>query len=176
MSFFFNFFVENLQLNFVIHQQKLKDVAFPQAEVLKQALLKRFEQEYAQYLVKKVRWSTSLLQKCSFPWNFVLHFISLFVKHILTNGVIRSALHYQNGSVTTNEEKLYIQWQNYESNGKWILLGYTGTVPVGGSLLENKWGFNLDLRNSLFLQFWSFLEVCARLEEQKNWLLSSSFK
>lgn len=33
--------------------KKLKDVAFPQAEVLKQALLKRFEQEYAQYLVKK---------------------------------------------------------------------------------------------------------------------------
>ncbi|XP_015247798.1 PREDICTED: STAM-binding protein [Cyprinodon variegatus] len=33
--------------------KKLKDVAFPQAEILKQALLKRFEQEYAQYLVKK---------------------------------------------------------------------------------------------------------------------------
>lgn len=35
--------------------QKLKDVAFPQAEVLKKALLRRFDQEYAQYLVKKVK-------------------------------------------------------------------------------------------------------------------------
>ncbi|XP_061622929.1 STAM-binding protein-like A [Phyllopteryx taeniolatus] len=33
--------------------KKLKDVAFPQAEVLKKALLKRFEQDYAQYCVKK---------------------------------------------------------------------------------------------------------------------------
>ncbi|KAM4616765.1 STAM-binding protein-like A isoform 1-T1 [Polymixia lowei] len=33
--------------------KKLKDIAFPQAEILKKALLKRFEQEYAQYLVKK---------------------------------------------------------------------------------------------------------------------------
>ncbi|XP_061906641.1 STAM-binding protein-like A isoform X3 [Entelurus aequoreus] len=33
--------------------KKLKDVAFPQAEILKKALTKRFEQEYAQYLVKK---------------------------------------------------------------------------------------------------------------------------
>uniref|UniRef100_A0A1A7X4E7 STAM binding protein n=1 Tax=Iconisemion striatum TaxID=60296 RepID=A0A1A7X4E7_9TELE len=33
--------------------KKLKDVAFPQAEVLKKALLTRFEQEYAEYLVKK---------------------------------------------------------------------------------------------------------------------------
>ncbi|XP_029961030.1 STAM-binding protein-like A isoform X1 [Salarias fasciatus] len=33
--------------------KKLKDVAFPQAEILKKALLKRFEQEHAQYLVKK---------------------------------------------------------------------------------------------------------------------------
>ncbi|XP_017286294.1 STAM-binding protein-like A [Kryptolebias marmoratus] len=33
--------------------KKLKDVAFPQAEILKKALLKRFEQEYAEYLVKK---------------------------------------------------------------------------------------------------------------------------
>nr|XP_057926202.1 STAM-binding protein-like A [Doryrhamphus excisus] len=33
--------------------KKLKDVAFPQAEILKSALLRRFEQEYAQYLVKK---------------------------------------------------------------------------------------------------------------------------
>ncbi|XP_058491079.1 STAM-binding protein-like A [Solea solea] len=33
--------------------KKLKDVAFPQAEILKKALLKRFEQEYAQYLAKK---------------------------------------------------------------------------------------------------------------------------
>lgn len=35
--------------------QKLKDVAFPQAEILKKALLRRFDQEYAQYLVKKVK-------------------------------------------------------------------------------------------------------------------------
>ncbi|KAG7220455.1 hypothetical protein INR49_018208, partial [Caranx melampygus] len=34
--------------------KKLKDVAFPQAEVLKKALLRRFEQEHAQYLVKKM--------------------------------------------------------------------------------------------------------------------------
>ncbi|XP_061672848.1 STAM-binding protein-like A isoform X2 [Syngnathoides biaculeatus] len=33
--------------------KKLKDVAFPQAEILKKALLKRFEQDYAQYCVKK---------------------------------------------------------------------------------------------------------------------------
>nr|XP_061811514.1 STAM-binding protein-like A [Nerophis lumbriciformis] len=33
--------------------KKLKDVAFPQAEILKKALLKRFEQDYAQYRVKK---------------------------------------------------------------------------------------------------------------------------
>lgn len=40
-----------------VPQQKLKDVAFPQAEILKKALLRRFEQEYADYLVKKVKWS-----------------------------------------------------------------------------------------------------------------------
>ncbi|XP_019744071.1 STAM-binding protein-like A isoform X2 [Hippocampus comes] len=34
-------------------QKKLKDVAFPQAEILKKALLKRFEQDYDQYCVKK---------------------------------------------------------------------------------------------------------------------------
>ncbi|XP_031726434.1 STAM-binding protein-like A [Anarrhichthys ocellatus] len=33
--------------------KKLKDVAFPQAEILKKALLRRFEQDYAQHLVKK---------------------------------------------------------------------------------------------------------------------------
>uniref|UniRef100_A0A3Q1BCG8 MPN domain-containing protein n=2 Tax=Amphiprion ocellaris TaxID=80972 RepID=A0A3Q1BCG8_AMPOC len=33
--------------------KKLKDVAFPQAEILKKALLRRFEQEYTQYLIKK---------------------------------------------------------------------------------------------------------------------------
>ncbi|KAI9537078.1 hypothetical protein NQZ68_028205 [Dissostichus eleginoides] len=33
--------------------KKLKDVAFPQAEILKKALLRRFEQENEQYLVKK---------------------------------------------------------------------------------------------------------------------------
>jgi hypothetical protein len=38
----------------VVLRQKLKDIAFPQAEVLKKALLKRFEQEYAEFLVKKV--------------------------------------------------------------------------------------------------------------------------
>lgn len=39
--------------------QKLKDVAFPQAEVLKKALLRRFDEEYAQYLVRKVSWLTT---------------------------------------------------------------------------------------------------------------------
>ncbi|KAM9822376.1 STAM-binding protein-like A isoform X2 [Syngnathus typhle] len=34
-------------------QKKLKDVAFPQAEILKKALLKRFELDYEQYCVKK---------------------------------------------------------------------------------------------------------------------------
>uniref|UniRef100_A0A8D3AT61 MPN domain-containing protein n=2 Tax=Scophthalmus maximus TaxID=52904 RepID=A0A8D3AT61_SCOMX len=33
--------------------KKLKDIAFPQAEVLKKGLLRRFEQEYAQYLSRK---------------------------------------------------------------------------------------------------------------------------
>ncbi|KAM3868350.1 STAM-binding protein-like A isoform 2-T2 [Diretmus argenteus] len=33
--------------------KKMKDIAFPQAEILKKALLRRFEQEYAQYLVRK---------------------------------------------------------------------------------------------------------------------------
>ncbi|KAM6965738.1 STAM-binding protein-like A [Aplochiton taeniatus] len=33
--------------------KKLKEIAFPQAEVLKKALLRRFEEEYAQYLMKK---------------------------------------------------------------------------------------------------------------------------
>ncbi|XP_068422961.1 STAM-binding protein-like A [Clinocottus analis] len=33
--------------------KKLKDVAFPQAEILKKALLRKFEQDYAQHLVKK---------------------------------------------------------------------------------------------------------------------------
>ncbi|XP_033947340.1 STAM-binding protein-like A [Pseudochaenichthys georgianus] len=33
--------------------KKLKDVAFPQAEILKKALLRRFEQDHEQYLVKK---------------------------------------------------------------------------------------------------------------------------
>ncbi|XP_034027042.1 STAM-binding protein-like A isoform X2 [Thalassophryne amazonica] len=33
--------------------KKLKDVAFPQAEILKKALLKRYEQEYARYADKK---------------------------------------------------------------------------------------------------------------------------
>uniref|UniRef100_A0A8K9V8C8 MPN domain-containing protein n=1 Tax=Oncorhynchus mykiss TaxID=8022 RepID=A0A8K9V8C8_ONCMY len=34
--------------------KRLKEVAFPQAEVLKKALLKIYEQEHAQYLIKKV--------------------------------------------------------------------------------------------------------------------------
>ncbi|KAL6114874.1 stambp [Pungitius sinensis] len=33
--------------------KKLKDVAFPQAEILKKALLRKFEQDYAQHLVRK---------------------------------------------------------------------------------------------------------------------------
>lgn len=33
--------------------KKLKDIAFPQAEILKKSLLRRFEQEHAQYLIKK---------------------------------------------------------------------------------------------------------------------------
>ncbi|XP_075903010.1 STAM-binding protein-like A [Nelusetta ayraudi] len=33
--------------------KKLRDIAFPQAEVLKKALLRRFDEEYAQYLVRK---------------------------------------------------------------------------------------------------------------------------
>lgn len=33
--------------------KKLKDIAFPQAEILKKALLRRYEQDYAQYLIKK---------------------------------------------------------------------------------------------------------------------------
>ncbi|KAM7391119.1 hypothetical protein PAMP_021835 [Pampus punctatissimus] len=43
--------------------KKLKDVAFPQAEILKKALLRRFEQEYAQYLVKKKAEDAILLQE-----------------------------------------------------------------------------------------------------------------
>lgn len=40
--------------------QKLRDIAFPQAEVLKKALLRRFDEEYAQYLVRKVSsWPTT---------------------------------------------------------------------------------------------------------------------
>lgn len=46
--------------------QKLKDVAFPQAEVLKKALLKRYEQEHAQYLAKKVN---NLSAPISFKYN-----------------------------------------------------------------------------------------------------------
>ncbi|KAM7415632.1 hypothetical protein PAMA_017929 [Pampus argenteus] len=43
--------------------KKLKDVAFPQAEILKKALLRRFEQEYAQYLIKKKAEDAILLQE-----------------------------------------------------------------------------------------------------------------
>ncbi|TKS77915.1 STAM-binding protein-like A [Collichthys lucidus] len=43
--------------------KKLKDVAFPQAEILKKALLRRFDQEYAQYLVKKVNSEEEVLAR-----------------------------------------------------------------------------------------------------------------
>ncbi|CAL8250126.1 unnamed protein product [Boreogadus saida] len=45
--------------------KKLKDIAFPQAEVLKKALLKRFEQEYAEFLVKKKAEDLSLAREQS---------------------------------------------------------------------------------------------------------------
>ncbi|GAA6233560.1 STAM-binding protein [Lates japonicus] len=45
--------------------KKLKDVAFPQAEILKKALLRRFEQEYAQYLVKKKTEEDAMAQEQS---------------------------------------------------------------------------------------------------------------
>ncbi|CAL8345820.1 unnamed protein product [Lota lota] len=45
--------------------KKLKDIAFPQAEVLKKALLKRFEQEYTEYLVKKKAEDASLAREQS---------------------------------------------------------------------------------------------------------------
>uniref|UniRef100_A0A3Q1HPF1 MPN domain-containing protein n=1 Tax=Anabas testudineus TaxID=64144 RepID=A0A3Q1HPF1_ANATE len=45
--------------------KKLKDVAFPQAEILKKALLKRFEQEHEQYLVKKKVEEEALAQEQS---------------------------------------------------------------------------------------------------------------
>ncbi|KAM7018696.1 STAM-binding protein-like A [Tautogolabrus adspersus] len=45
--------------------KKLKDVAFPQAEVLKKALLKRYEQDYAQYLVKKKEEEEAMAQEQS---------------------------------------------------------------------------------------------------------------
>lgn len=56
-----NVFKKSSFLTCFYFPQKLKDVAFPQAEILKKALLKRFDQEYAQYLAKKV--ST---QKCNY--------------------------------------------------------------------------------------------------------------
>ncbi|KAM9743257.1 STAM-binding protein-like A [Menidia menidia] len=45
--------------------KKLKDVAFPQAEILKKALLRRFEQEYSEYLVKKKSEDEALAQEQS---------------------------------------------------------------------------------------------------------------
>lgn len=45
--------------------KKLKDVAFPQAEILKKALLKRFEVEYSQYLLKKKAEEEALAQEQS---------------------------------------------------------------------------------------------------------------
>uniref|UniRef100_A0A1A8I678 STAM binding protein n=2 Tax=Nothobranchius TaxID=28779 RepID=A0A1A8I678_NOTKU len=50
---------------FLIPLQKLKEVAFPQAEVLKKALLRRFEQEYAEYLVKKKAEEAAMAQEQS---------------------------------------------------------------------------------------------------------------
>ncbi|XP_061586681.1 STAM-binding protein-like A [Cololabis saira] len=43
--------------------KKLKDVAFPQAEVLKKALLRRFEQEYEHYLIKKKEEEEALVRE-----------------------------------------------------------------------------------------------------------------
>lgn len=45
--------------------KKLKDIAFPQAEILKKALLRRFEQEYAQYLVKQKAEQEAMAQEHS---------------------------------------------------------------------------------------------------------------
>ncbi|KAJ3580619.1 hypothetical protein NHX12_034317 [Muraenolepis orangiensis] len=45
--------------------KKLKDIAFPQAEVLKKALLKRFEQEYAEHLMKKKAENVTLVREQS---------------------------------------------------------------------------------------------------------------
>lgn len=57
--------------------QKLKDVAFPQAEILKKALLRRFEQEHEQYLVKKV--------KCLLKLHLCLLFLVFADKNIIYN-------------------------------------------------------------------------------------------
>ncbi|KAK7912685.1 hypothetical protein WMY93_012896 [Mugilogobius chulae] len=45
--------------------KKLKDIAFPQAEILKKALLKRFELEYSHYLLKKKAEDEALAQEQS---------------------------------------------------------------------------------------------------------------
>ncbi|KAF7643895.1 hypothetical protein LDENG_00231470 [Lucifuga dentata] len=45
--------------------KKLKDVAFPQAEILKKSLLSRYEQEHAQYLCKKKEEEEVLAQERS---------------------------------------------------------------------------------------------------------------
>ncbi|XP_019961235.2 STAM-binding protein-like A [Paralichthys olivaceus] len=45
--------------------KKLKDVAFPQAEILKKGLLRRFEQEHTQYLAKKKVADEALVQEQS---------------------------------------------------------------------------------------------------------------
>ncbi|KAJ0068057.1 hypothetical protein NL108_015356, partial [Boleophthalmus pectinirostris] len=45
--------------------KKLKDIAFPQAEILKKALLKRFELEYSNYLLKKKAEEEALAQEQS---------------------------------------------------------------------------------------------------------------
>lgn len=45
--------------------KKLREVAFPQAEVLKKALLRRFDEEYAQYLVRKKAEEEALAQEQS---------------------------------------------------------------------------------------------------------------
>ncbi|XP_020496447.2 STAM-binding protein-like A [Labrus bergylta] len=45
--------------------KKLKDIAFPQAEVLKKALLKRYEEDYTHYLVKKKEEEEAIAQEQS---------------------------------------------------------------------------------------------------------------
>jgi len=50
--------------------QKLKEVAFPRAEELKEELLKRYAKEYAKYKEQKV--SERRLEACA-PWKTLSH-------------------------------------------------------------------------------------------------------